>query len=309
MPRQIQLSVEAARSDGLLGELRALDGLMGLSVHRGASIQPEGDVIDVLVLDRSMDALMGILDRQGLGRIAGLTLVSSMPVSVSSADFNEHIAQDSSRASWEEMELLIGQESNMTPNGMILMFISGVIATLGISSGTLHYVLAAMIIAPGFEPIVRIGLGIVSGSGWRRGAYHTAKAYLVLVVGAFAGSLFLLAQGGTGLEGKPAYFEPSVLINYWSTVSAASITTSILGSIAGAVLISGHRTVLTAGVMVALSLVPAAALTCMALVAGEWELAARAGARWFLEVALVLSLSVLVFAWIRSQTHRRTSMS
>jgi uncharacterized membrane protein len=75
------------------------------------------------------------------------------------------------------------------------------------------------------------------------------------------------------------------------------------------VLISGHRTLLTAGVMVALSLVPAAALTCMALVAGEWELALRAGGRWLLEALLVLTFSVLVFAWIRSQTRRRTSMS
>jgi hypothetical protein len=303
LPRQLRLTVAPARTDALLVELRSLEGLITLSAQRGSAVHPRGDVLEVLVLDRAMNSLMHILDKHGLGQPDGLTMASSMPVGVSAAGFGNRIAEDSSRANWEEMELLLGHESNMTPGGMVLMFVAGAIAVFGIASGTMHYVLASMLIAPGFEPLVRIALGALSArGGWRRGLRHTAVAYAILAAGAFAAAALLQFSGGTETGGG------SSIVNYWTTFSLPGIATSMLASIAGAMLIAAHRALLTSGVMVALSLVPAAALACMAVVAGEWGLAGRAALRWVLEVGFVLGLSMLVFAWIRRQSRRRTSM-
>jgi hypothetical protein len=308
MPRQLHLTITPPRTDGLLAELCSLDGLISLSAQRGSSVHPGGDVVELLVLDRAMNSLMHILDKHGLGQPGGLLMVSNMPAGVSAPGFGDRIAEDSSRANWEEMELLIGHESNMTPGGMVLMFVAGAIAVFGIASDTMHYVLASMLIAPGFEPLVRIALGALSTvGGWRRGLRHTAVAYATLAAGAFAASALLRLSGGMGLGGTSSDLGSSI-VSYWTTLTLPGAATSMLASIAGAMLIAAHRALLTSGVMVALSLVPAAALVCMAIVAGDWELAWRAALRWVLEVSLVVGFSLLVFGWIRRQSQRRTSM-
>jgi ABC-type protease/lipase transport system fused ATPase/permease subunit len=66
------------------------------------------------------------------------------------------------------------------------------------------------------------------------------------------------------------------------------VVVSALAAIAGALLVVSHRSVLTAGVMIALALVPAAALIPVALIGGDATRAGWAALRWSTEAALVL---------------------
>jgi len=75
----------------------------------------------------------------------------------------------------------------------------------------------------------------------------------------------------------------------------------------GGILISLNRTVLTAGVMVALALVPTAKMVPLALVAGQPTLAAAAGVRFPTELGLVLGGTILVFLVKRQRDHGRSS--
>lgn len=194
----------------------------------------------------------------------------------------------------------------MTVNAMFLMFVAGALAVVGITTGSIHTVIGAMVIAPGFEPLTRVALGAVGGgSALRRGLVDTGKGYLALLLGAVVASVLLPAFGKVILEGPDSYLESSSLVRYWSSTDPASLFVSLLAGAAGAILVATNRTVLTAGVMIALALIPAAALVGAGVVAGNGEVAGGALARWLLDVLLVVGMSLLVFWWKRATVQRR----
>ncbi len=86
------------------------------------------------------------------------------------------------------------------------MAVAGAIAAAGIATNALHLVIGAMVIAPGFEPLLKISLGIAAaGTGWKRGARQTGAAYGVLVVGALVAAPTLRATGITLPADEGAY--------------------------------------------------------------------------------------------------------
>jgi hypothetical protein len=306
MPRTVEITVPSERTSEIISEIRGLDGLLSLRVQTGVSIQPPGDVVTVETTTRSLHDLVRLLDAAGVGRTSGTSITTSDPTSVISASSASPIATDTHEALWEETELTLGRESGMTANMMVVMAVSGAVATIGLVMNILHYVIAAMVIAPGFEPILRVGFGAIAGSqAWRRGLIDSGKGYLALLAGAVAAALALAALGKPLIQGEATYLPAGVLIPYWSSISPSGVLASAAAAIAGAILVATRRSVLTAGVMIALSLVPAASLVGLGVVAGDLDIAGRSLLRWLIEVGLVAGASVLVFAWKRSSVHRR----
>ncbi len=309
MPKVVQITVAPSQTDRLIPTLRQLPGLLGLRVQRAVSIEPPGDVLTLEVTNRSLHGLVRLLREQAIGCNSASSITTSEPISVVSSPKGEAIARDASEATWEEMELVMGKESNMTGNALLVMALSGVLATVGIATDALHVVIGAMVIAPGFEPISRISLGVVAnGRGWRHGLYDTGAGYLALLVAAAITAAVLQAAGTPLFGGTGAYLPAGVLSDHWSEVSPSSLLVTAAASTAGAVLIATGRSVLTSGVMIALALIPAAAMVGMALVAGEGALALKALLRWCVEAGSVLVFSGLVLGWKRLRVHRRGIM-
>lgn len=304
MPRTVVVALPSDRSDDLCTRLQDLDGTLSLRLHRSASVQPKGDVVEAEVLDRELDAVMEMLDEAGLGREASVSLSTSSPASVVTAGQMSAVVRDSSTSTWEEIELTLGRESTMTPLKLVVMAMVGVIAAAGVLTGALHVVVGAMVIAPGFEPLVRIALGIVQRRrSWRDGVADSARCYGALLVGAVGCAGVLSAAGTTLPEGTGTYHPASALVSYWTTVTVSSVIVTIAAAVAGILLIIARRAVLTAGVMIALALVPALTLVAVSGVAGDLDLLARAAARWSVDVAAVVGASVIVLG-LRSRVGR-----
>jgi hypothetical protein len=304
--RSVEVTVPAEQTDELLREIRELPSLLGLRVNRGSSVVPPGDAVSIQVKDRGLAALMLLLAKRGVGRSDEMSLSTSYPASIVSPQAATDLGRETSDATWEEMETELGRESNMTVNALLLMAGAGVLATVGLQTNALHIVIAAMAIAPGFGPILRFSLGIVARSAaWRRGASHTALAYLTLITAAAATTVLLRATGLQGIGSRSTYLPEESLYPYWSSFSVPGTIASLAAGIGGAVLVATNRSVLTAGVMIALALVPTAALVGVALASGAPDLAGRAAARWAAEVAIVAVTGLLVFAWKKRQVHRR----
>lgn len=306
MPRTIRITVQKDVTDTIISELRQFDGLVGLSVQRGNSVQPFGDVITADVVNKDLNPIMHMLDKYQIGQREGTSILTSEPTSLISSSFDGALTRDTNEAIWEEMETTAGNESNMTLNMLIMMLLSGVITAIGILTNAIHVVVGAMVIAPGFIPITRMALGIITKSkAFQRGVLDTVKGYLALMVGAAATMLVYKFLDNTPLKGTASYLETGELVNYWTTITASSIAASAAAAIAGGLLIATKRSVLTGGVMIALALIPAACLSSMALVAGEYHLSQQAFLRWLIDLGLVLLLSYSVLAWKRKQIHKR----
>lgn len=305
--REVEITVPSQKTDELLAQLRDLPELLGLQVQHGGSLHPPGDVVRVLVKDGALGLLMRVLLERGIGTTSSSSITTSYPASVVSPSAGRGLGWAGSETTWEEMETEIGKESNMTANGLTLMVVAGAVATIGLQTNALHVVIGAMIIAPGFEPVLRISLGLVAGSpaAARRGLVHSVIGYLTLIAAAALTTWFTTAVGIGEIGGRSTYLPPESLYPYWSTFSAPSILSSTVAGVAGAVLVASNRSVLTAGVLVALALVPAAALSGVALASGEIDLMGRALARWAADVGLVALTGAAVFAWKRAQVQRR----
>ena len=163
-----------------------------------------------------------------------------------------------------------------------------------------------MVISPGFVPITRMALGIITKSGaLKRGFYDTLKGYLALMAGAAATMLVYRIVAELSIKGKASYLEAGELTSYWTTITYSSVAASAAAGIAGGFLIATNRSVLTGGVMIALALIPSACLAAMALVVGEFSMSLDAFLRWLIDVGLVLAMSYGVFVWKRKKVYKR----
>ncbi|HVM20075.1 MAG TPA: DUF389 domain-containing protein [Egibacteraceae bacterium] len=309
MPRTVNLAVPADRCEDLLAGLDQLD-LLGVRVHRGASVKPPGDVVQLDVDNETLADVMRVADRFDLGRPGGVAMSTVEPLSVIAADAQAH-TREHGATTWEELELSMEADSTMTAEKVVMMAIAGMIAGAGIVSDAIHVVIGAMVIAPGFQPFARFVLGVVNRtrSSWLGGLNDVARAYAALLGGAALTAAVSAGLGDSALAaGLPSYLESGTLVRYWTTLTWPGVVVGAVAGICGGLLTSINRTVLTAGVMVALALVPSAALVSMSLVAGRPTLALDALVRFLVEVCLVLAGSAVVFA-IKRRLDRRRSVS
>jgi hypothetical protein len=310
MPRQIEITLPSKQTDDLLKELEKIEGITSLSAQKGGSVKPKGDIVRLTVSNAALHVAMRVVERRSLHEDPNVSISTSTLLSSISATQGKATRQDRSETTWEEMEELIGRESNMTVNAIIVMAISGILAAVGIVTGTLHFVIGGMLIAPGFMPITRIALGGVSRSDvWQRGLIDTLKGYLALITGAALTILFFNALGAPGLSWEDTYLADHQLVNFWLEISPPGMLVSAIAAIVGSVLVASNRSVLTGGAMIALALIPTAALIGMFLVMGEFGLMGQAALRWAIEVAWVLVAGFVVFAWKRAEVQKRDMMA
>jgi hypothetical protein len=306
MPRNIKVTIPKAETETILAEVRQVDGLVGLSIQRDGSLEPPGDIISLDVVNNALNPVMKLLDRYKIGQRSGTSVSTSEPTSIVSTSFSEELTRDTNEAIWEEMEITAGNESNMTMNMLTMMMLSGIISAIGILTNSIHVVIGGMIISPGFVPIARVALGTITKSGaLRRGLKDTFKGYLALIVGAASTMLVYRLMTELGINGMASYLEAGELTSYWTSISYSSIAVSAAAAIAGGLLIAPNRSILTGGVMIALALIPSAALAAMALVVGEFGLSQKAFLRWLIDVGLVFVMSYGVFAWKRNKVYKR----
>lgn len=303
MPRRIDIVIPADRSANVLDLLQRSEGVYTVRLSRGASVRPPGDLISAEVGSADLERLMRALDGMGIGRSEESVVITTQPMSVLTTP-RDPVARDTSEATWEEMDSILAREGDMSSNGLWLMAAAGAIACVGLATNTLHTVVGAMVIAPGFEPLVRVSLGVASGGrAWRYGAADLLKGYAVLVGSALIATLLLRGLGLFPPSQDP-YLDGS-LIAYWSRISTAGALVALAAGVAGAILIEAARSVLTAGVMVALALIPGAALVGVGLGSGDGRLALQGALRWGVDAGLVLAAASAVFAWKRLRVHRR----
>jgi Domain of unknown function (DUF389) len=304
MHRHFSIVVPAQVADGLVEELAAMPCVVSVAVHRGASVRPPGDIVDVEALNRGADAVLLAIERAH--PYGSLSVTSSQVDSLSDRDHAGDVAGDSDESTWEDATTALRHHAQLTVNFVSLMAVGAVIAACALfSSSTTQAIalVAAAVIAPAFEPLAKIGLGLVlrRRGDLLRGLQSAVVGYLVLVA---AGAVTMLVMRAAATD-LPERFLTNRQVLELADPTTAALVISACGAVAGALMITAHRVTLLAGPLIALQLIPAAVMTGMALADEDGDLAAQGLARLGVDVGMVIAASLLVFGAKRLTIHRR----
>lgn len=305
MPRAIKISLAANKSQMLVDRLLSIDGVISIDLQRGASVEPQGDVVAVCVVNQRARAVLDTLNDLGITG-DGSVQMSSL-TSVISRGNQQMVDRESDETVWDEMAFMLRTDTNLSANYVLAMLLAGAIAAGGLWTDTLHIVVGAMLIAPAFEPLARLPFGLIVGirelvpAGFK----SLLVGNLMMIAGAALSTLVLQMVD----PGASESFLGNQWVSFWSTIEFTGLWVSLFGGIAGAVVITAQKSVLTTGVMVTLALIPSMSLIGMGLVAGEVGLMGMAALRWLLDALLVVVMCGIVFGLKHRFLHRHQEAS
>src|SRR4051794_40760674 len=165
-------------------QLEPLTEIISLELDESGSMKPRGGVLTVQALNRSADEV--------LRRVTKAARQGRVVVEIASADSiidiqrQEQIDYDADEMLWEEMEQNLRNQGRLSGNSVTLMALGGVIAAAAVASDPLMQVtgfIGASIVAPGFDSIAAISLGLVLRR-WnvvRRALLSSMVGYAVLI--------------------------------------------------------------------------------------------------------------------------------
>jgi uncharacterized membrane protein len=207
------------------------------------------------------------------------------------------------------VETGLRHQSQITANYLGLMSLGGVIAATGLvveSTPQAVSIVASSIIAPGFEPLAKIPIGLALRR-WdvaRSGLTSAAAGYLVLALSAALVFLVLRWTGTTTTE----EFLGNSQVGELADPTLREILLSVCGALAGMVMMLSYRLNLIPGALIALMIIEAAAMAGVALAAGEPALVYEGVERFGLDVLLIVVGGVFVVLLKQIIFHRRAPM-
>ena len=284
-----------------------MDEVVSLSVMREASIKPPGDVLTVHALNRGADEVMRLAERT---HERGEVSVSTSELTSLVDPKQEHkVANDIDEALWEEVETDLRHQGKLTTNYLGLMALGGAVAATGFaaesSSQAISFV-AASIIAPGFEPLaaIPIGLALRRWAVVGRGLQSAVGGYLALILSAALVFLVLRLVGAVMVE----EFTINTEVRNLAEPGLREILLSGCGAVAGMVMLLSRRHYLIPGALVALLVIEASALIGVALAAGEPGLMLEGAKRFGLDLLLIIAGGVPIVVLKQALVHRRAPM-
>lgn len=300
--RDLEMTVAPGASEGLITALNDIAGVISISVHRGASVKPPGDVISAAVLNTQVDAVLSLVE--AAEQHGPISVSTSSLDSLIDSENQDVVRADVDEASWEEAETALRRHSQLTANFYLTTAGGAIIVTCGLAtSGVTEAIalVAAAVIAPVFEPLARIGLGAVNRHPRvvTHGIYSAAMSYVTLIVFSLL-TMLVLRAGGHGFVDEFLHSETVHEVQYPPLIN---LILSAAGAVTGVVMISAGRFTQLAGPLVALQLLPAAASLGVALELGDGGIAARSLGRLAIDVAMVILAGLIVFAYKHAVAH------
>ena len=309
MHRTFEITVPPAATEALCQHLTALDEVVGLTLARAASQKPPGDVLTVHVLNRGADEVLRQV-RDAVADPHDLSIVTSETASIIAPARHEAIEDDIDEAIWEEMESGLMHQGRIGVNYLALMALGGVICAVGLVSEPVPQAVAfvaSAVIAPGFDPLVKLPLALVLRRGglfWH-GLRSVLAGYAVLVLAAALAFYALLAGG----DASAAQLAANPEVGHLRHPGLPELLVSGAAAVAGVLTLAAFRRSFQAGPLVALAIIPAAAQVGAGLVAGRPYLAADGLLRFGLDWLFILVAGLVVFGLKQLRVHQRQPLA
>jgi uncharacterized hydrophobic protein (TIGR00271 family) len=309
--QHMRVTTPAELTEKVLAVFSDDPAVSNLSVLRGASLHPAGDLVLADVAREAANEIVDQLDALGLPR-CGTIHVEPVTTWVSQAglDAERHTPGSSADAVvWADVTQRAYEESELNWTYLAFMTLATLLASIAIVVDSQILVIGAMVLGPEFIAIAALGLALVR----RRGSLFAAAARTLTVgFGVAIAVTTLLALGGRALgwvvSGDVTGPRPGTDFIYspdkWSFIVA------LIAAAAGVLSLTSAKVGGLSGVFISVTTVPAAGNVALGIAFGA------TGEIWGSAVQLMLNIGGMVLAgwatlalqqlvWKRMARHRR----
>ncbi|MEO8906512.1 MAG: DUF389 domain-containing protein [Microbacteriaceae bacterium] len=302
----LRLISPRALTNPVLEYLKNEGSVTNIVLHRGAAIDPVGDVIIGDVPREAADEVINKLKSLGLERSGSIAL-DAVGVALSQRGVLAEKAAPGwgdDAVVWEEVEQRTGEESRLSVTFLLFLSIATIIAGIAVLLDQPILVVGAMVVGPEFGPLAALSVGVV-----RRRPAVIGRSLLALVVG-FAVAILVtvlttLALNAAGLINREMLLAARPLTDFIWRPDALSWVIAFLAGVAGILSLTAAKSGALIGVLISVTTVPAAGNVAVAVAYGvpneAWGSALQLG----INLGAITTAGILTLAVQRYLGRRR----
>lgn len=265
----LRLTVPSALSSAVVDLLRHADRSANLTLHPGASLSPEGDLVECDVARELVGELLDRLKALGLHESGGIVVTTPTATPFAAARRLERSApgDPDDAVIWESVIEQSYAASRPTVSFHVFLVLATLLAAIAVVTDSSVLVIGAMVVGPEFGTVAAIATGLVFGRAgltWRAArllvlSFVTAIAVVALLsvvawlTGLVTTEMVTRARPQTGFIWHP---------DRWSFIVA------LIAGAAGVLALTTARANAMVGVFISVTTVPAAGNLALAI--GVW---------------------------------------
>jgi uncharacterized hydrophobic protein (TIGR00271 family) len=294
------------RTEQAIRILRAHAGTAHLIVHRGAAVDPEGDLVEADIAREAADEIIDSLCELDLDHTGGITLEALDTALSDAADKAEENApgEAADAVVWQELVSRTGDDSRLTWTFQAFLTIACLLASVGVVTNSAVTIVGAMVVGPEFGPLAAIAVGLVlrrwdlvrQGGVALLGGFPIAMAVTLGVV--LLGSL-------TGVL-EVDKLADNHQVDFVYQVGIASLIIALLAGAAGMLSMTSAKSAALVGVFISVTTVPAAGYAVVAAVAGQWDRCFYSAGQLLVNLLGIVAAAAIVLLF-RSRKQRSAS--
>src|SRR5215203_1629297 len=307
----LRVSVRAELSAEVVDVLRSDPAVSGLSVLRGASLVPEGDVV---LADIAREGVNEVVDRlRDLGvQEDGTIQVEPVHAWLSQRGLAAERRTPGSSADavvWADVTQRAYEESELNWTYLSFMTLATLLASIAIVLDSQVLVIGAMVLGPEFVPIAALGLALVRRrrSLFRRAASTLLLGFTVAILLATLAALtarwlgWVDAEDVTGSRpGTHFIYSP----DRWTFVVA------VIAAAAGVLSLTSAKVGGLSGVFISVTTVPAAGNLALGIAFAAWDEVTGSAIQLALNISGMIlagwaTLALQHLVWNRKARHRQ----
>lgn len=278
-------------------------GVANVVVHRGAAVQPPGDLVTADIVRESADRLVTGLKALGLDQDGAITM-EALDTVLSTAAYHaedEAHGDGADAVIWDELVVRTREESSLNATFLLFLSIACLLAAVGVLTDSAVTVVGAMVVGPEFGPLAAVAVALV-----RRKAYLARRAMSALLVG-FPLAMTITAAATLGFE-KSGWVDLISThdlrrVDFIFQVGPFSLVVALLAGAAGMLSLVTSKSSALIGVFISVTTVPAAGLTVVAATVGDWDVALKAVLQLAVNMVGIVTAGALVLA-VYARTRR-----
>lgn len=297
----LRVSAPADLADAAEQVLRDGPSLVSLSRFRGASLDPQGDVLMALLERDAVNDVVRQLTELGIPE-RGTILIQDPGTWVSKRALEvEQDSPDADNVVWPEVVEQAYDQSRITPMFLAFMILATILAAIAVITNSPILVVGAMVLGPEFMAVIALGLALV-----RRRPTLLRQAAITLAVG-FAVSILvtMVFVEITRLAGLVSADDLSAArpdVQFIYTPSWWSFIVAVIAAAAGVLAITSSKSTGIIGVFISVTTIPAAGNFAVAAVFGLWDQALGSAAQLGINIG-----GMAVAGWLTLEIRQLTS--